>query len=150
MPVVQANPGGSGPSRHLAFQHLGREELSIAMQHVMAVRANGPQVSFRNDLPFALRERVQVMDVDEAFAMRPVAILEVETADHARQAIPSNTPGPSVGASLGAHGYRRNPSSLEVCYIWICMLEVQFVKVPVRSVALDVVSGCSAPVLAIL
>ena len=69
------------------LQFLGRQKLLVAMQHVVAVRADRAEV-FRRINPlrtFDLRQRRQVMDVDETLAKCPVDIpkLKPQTAQDA-------------------------------------------------------------------
>ena len=81
-PEGGSNPKGVPSCLNNVSQFLGREK-AVAVKHVVAVWADGPEVTFRINLPFTMRERIKVMDVDEAFAMLTIAFPEVEAADHA-------------------------------------------------------------------
>lgn len=80
------------------------------MQHVVTIRANGAKVFNRVNLRFALRERITVMDMDEASPMLAVDVLEIETTDEAGQLMVSDARRTGGGASLGSHdGCRITP-----------------------------------------
>ena len=68
------------------------------MQHVVTIPANWAKV-YRANLRFALRERITVMDMNEALPMLAVDILEIEAADHAGKLMISDARRTGGGAS---------------------------------------------------